>query len=249
MIKKFRTAGTPELFLPMLFSRQPCESTFRQLRSMTSIFWTRINFNLLELLHMIGRLELSNEIVYDKLSADVNFPRAQSRTGKCIHYDLPSNDEFIKVLEEAKMLALFDAEQLGMHVSESKINISGIVKHGSLNKTFRPSSSESDDEVVDSTEEADEENIPMAFLRHNSDKETQKKYVEIDNKDGSSRTVLKSSVIFALIEMSGTLSKDRLTRVQSPSTPKSNKASRKRRMNNDMESTRESDKSKRAKKN
>lgn len=47
LITKFRDENTPELFLPSLFHSQACEQTFRQLRSMTTINWTRINFSLL----------------------------------------------------------------------------------------------------------------------------------------------------------------------------------------------------------
>lgn len=60
---KFRDTHRPDLFLPTLFQSQACEQTFRQLRSMTSINWTKINFSL-EVIQQIGRIELQNNIVH-----------------------------------------------------------------------------------------------------------------------------------------------------------------------------------------
>lgn len=229
LIKKFKSVKKPELFLTMLFSSQTCETTFRTLRSMTSIFWTRINFSMLELIHMVGRLELSNEIVYDKLSSNVNFPRVQNRKDKCTIYDLPTNEEIEMVLKEAKSSALSDAARLGMDVDACKIDHSGFKNCIRANPSPESSDLESDD---------DEQ---LSFLQHNilvQEKSNDTKYIEIKEKDGSVRTILKSSAIWALTETKNCLSKDRLTRVQSPhirpntprSTPSSKSSARKRRM-------------------
>lgn len=58
LITKFRNANEPQLFLPGIFNSQGCEHTFRHFRTMATANWTKINFNLYELLHMIGRVEL-----------------------------------------------------------------------------------------------------------------------------------------------------------------------------------------------
>lgn len=121
LIVKMRAAQKPEQFLPMIFSSQMCEDIFRKLRSMTSMYWTRINFNLLELLHMVGRLELINDIVHDKLSKNVSFPRVQKRTDKFTIHEMPTNGEILKTLEEAKASALFDATQFGMIINEKEL--------------------------------------------------------------------------------------------------------------------------------
>lgn len=51
--------------LVLVWNSQPCEEFFRQLRSMTSHNLTQINFNFLESLQKINRIEKINELVYD----------------------------------------------------------------------------------------------------------------------------------------------------------------------------------------
>lgn len=64
-IEKYRKINRPELFLPWLFSSQPCEKTFRQLRSMTSTFSTVVNFSMKEILQRLHRVQALNEITSD----------------------------------------------------------------------------------------------------------------------------------------------------------------------------------------
>lgn len=74
IIRNLRSQGLEELLIPILFASQPCEESFRQFRSMETVNFTKINFTMLDILHMIGRIELKNEIVYSKLSdLDVKF--------------------------------------------------------------------------------------------------------------------------------------------------------------------------------
>lgn len=68
LIKLFRNRKMDEYFMPSLFNSQPNEELFRQLRSMGTLNYTKINFSLLELFHLVGRVELQNEIVYIRLA-------------------------------------------------------------------------------------------------------------------------------------------------------------------------------------
>lgn len=243
IIEKFKRNGTPELFLPVLFNSQTCESTFRQLRSMTSIFWTKINFSLLELINMVGRLELINDIVYDKLASEVCFLRVQNRIEKCIIHDLPTNEEIVKVLEKAKESALLDAANLGMVVDPNKLNLSGFANESQPNyeaqlmRTIANCDNEDDSpegpivcneiDGIFAVEQTAEETV-----RANLEQEYQPdvRYIEIKEKDGSIKTVLKSSVIWSLTDSKDTVSKDRTKRFYG-STP--NKSSRKRKTINE----------------
>lgn len=65
IIEKFRADGNTELFLPWLFSSQPCEKFFRQTRSMTSTFATKVNFDMLDLLQRRHRIQAINDIISD----------------------------------------------------------------------------------------------------------------------------------------------------------------------------------------
>lgn len=74
------------MFIPYLFDSQPRDSTFRQLRSLGTMNWTRINFSLMECLQMVERIELENDIVYSKLSKKVLFPRAKMNQEKQVNW-------------------------------------------------------------------------------------------------------------------------------------------------------------------
>lgn len=97
------------------------------MRSMTTANWTRINFTLSELLHIIERVELQNDIAYYKLSNSVEFPRASARVNsnniynECPTYDLPSNDELLGAIKNALTDAMQCASQFGMNCEDSDI--------------------------------------------------------------------------------------------------------------------------------
>lgn len=78
LIRKFRNEGNEKQFIPFLMDSQACESSFRKFRSMTSVFWTKINSTLLELFHLVGRVELQNYISSFKIP-EVQFPRNQGK--------------------------------------------------------------------------------------------------------------------------------------------------------------------------
>lgn len=72
---------------------------------------TKIIFCLLELLHMIGRIEVQHEIAYARLNLEeIEIPN--KRKGKMTIYRLPSDDE-ITILK-AKQGAIQIAESFGM---------------------------------------------------------------------------------------------------------------------------------------
>lgn len=123
LIVKFRNMNASHLFLPALFQSQTCEKTFRQLRSMTTINRTKINFSLLEVFHLIDRIELQNDIVFNKLAeVDVSFPRLKNRTAKFKFFPLPSNEEMKTALLNAQKRALKDASKFGINVLVTDIN-------------------------------------------------------------------------------------------------------------------------------
>lgn len=103
LIKLFRNRKMDEYFMPSLFNSQPNEELFRQLRSMGTLNYTKINFSLLELFHLVGRIELQNDIVYIRLAnAGVYFPR--NKINKAILNDnkLPTDAEIDEMMVLAK---------------------------------------------------------------------------------------------------------------------------------------------------
>ena len=61
-IRRLREEGTPEYFLPHLFSSQPCESAFRDARSQSTTRATVINFSMQGMLQRGRRIELQGAI-------------------------------------------------------------------------------------------------------------------------------------------------------------------------------------------
>lgn len=74
LIRKLRVLGRPELFLPDLYSSQPCEGQFRDARADTPKGSTAVNFSVMGLLRRNNRLQLQNDIV-SKFGSEYHFPR------------------------------------------------------------------------------------------------------------------------------------------------------------------------------
>lgn len=87
LIRRLRDEGKQELFLPTMFDSQACERAFRMFRSMGSPNFTKINFNLYELLHMTRRIEVQNDIVYTKLP-NIKLPKLEKSKKKTQKYML-----------------------------------------------------------------------------------------------------------------------------------------------------------------
>lgn len=68
-----------------------------------------------EVLHLIGRVELQNDIAYFKLANNsVTFPINHKRVAKTKIHDLPSESEISYMTDKAKEKAIEDALSLGM---------------------------------------------------------------------------------------------------------------------------------------
>lgn len=121
LIRKFRNEEKPELFLTTLFDSQACERTFRLLRSMGTVNFTKITFTIFELMHMVRKVEVQNEIAYTKLSK-ANLPKLDKPRSGIRVYSLPSEEEIDQCLERAKRFALDNAIHFGMQINVNDIN-------------------------------------------------------------------------------------------------------------------------------
>lgn len=217
LIVKLKNDSKPEWFLPYLFDSQPCESTFRQMRSMGTINYTKINFTLLELFHLIERVELQNEIVYDRLAhTDIVFPRVfqKHRIEHNNIYDLPSNEELLCILKEAKEDAKRLAIEFGMHSDRFKLERCPMKKPNiALHPQTNYSDSEDDDQIEDSPKLDDVNKLNLREYSNEEVTETSK-FIEICYPDESKQVVRKSSIVWLLTESTTKLSSDRLKRVQ-----------------------------------
>lgn len=120
LIRKLRDSQKANLFIPSMFASQPCEFVFRQMRSMGTANFTKINFTLFELLHMNSRVELSNKIIH--LHDELKFPRVErKRLQGMKNTVLPSDQQIFDAMIRARQDALQNAANFGMNPGEEAI--------------------------------------------------------------------------------------------------------------------------------
>lgn len=192
---KFREQKCESLYIPTLFNSQPCEETFRAFRSMGTMNYTRINFTLLELFHLVGRVELQNDIVYIKLAdQDISFPRNKINEAQLNQYKLPSDSEIINAINEAKKDAIEDAGKFGIDVEPTEIE----------QCEFKNTSEEN---LIDDEIDADVAHIPEQSTESSA-------FIDITLNNGTKKSIRKSTYLWTLTDPRQHLSNDRLKRVQ-----------------------------------
>lgn len=223
LIKKFRDERNPEQFLTPLFDSQPCERAFRQFRSLGTMQYTKINFSLYELLHMIGRIEVMNEIAYIKLAEKpITFPN--KRTGKTSIYSLPTDEEIELTISKAKEQAKADALLFGI-VNSNDIENFRIESNIKSNTQIESDGADyDDDDDIDSSNDcydieeafqadefiADETQIDEDELGENSP------FLYVIDENNKKCMIRKSSYVWMLQDSNEKLSNDRLRRYRVP---------------------------------
>lgn len=211
LIKKFRDNGTPQYFLPTLYQSQTCEKTFRQLRSMGTVNFTKINFSILELLYMIRRVEALNEILHFKLfDKGVVFPNFNANSAKTKIYNLPNDEEIATALCEAKRYAIQNAKQYGMSIDPD------VLENYEIFKLQESGTSEYESEEDYDGDDLDDENFDSNFCEFDDVSDVKDKFIEIESENGK-KVIRKSSLVWLLSEPGSRLSNDRLKRVQQQS--------------------------------
>lgn len=233
LMRIFRQNNEDHLFLLFMFNSQTCEQAFRQFRSMTTLNWTRINFTVLELTHMISRLELQNEIVHFKLAdIGIEFPRIANKKEKFKFYPLPSDQEIDNAIKDAKNDALHEALKFGIEMHANKITKCELPN---INVDFDEfdsyeSFSESDEFnfEMDQTDpfNFDEEDTVLSGIleqklclnEYSGDDlniDEKSRFTKITDENGDTKIVRKSSLVWLLSNSNKEkLSNDRLHRVQ-----------------------------------
>lgn len=251
LIMKLRSQDKPEQFIPIMCSSQACESTFRQFRSMTSAYWTKINMSLLEIFNIVGRIELQNDITHFKIS-EVNFPRTQNKVPKMTVHELPSNEEIFAKIEAARNEAVKVEKTFGIKISPNN-NLSCKLPVCEMNLNNNTSFERS---VLDTTAANDVlcEQVEQLLLRDESPSEEEQfninslayinselnlrdysdqnivlnnlcPFTEVKDKCGNTKVVRKSSVLWLLTTSRSSLSSDRLQRVQTKAIERVNQRS------------------------
>lgn len=202
--RSFRNHNMEHLFVPSLFNSQPNEETFRQLRSMGTMNYTKINFTLLELFHLIGRIELQNDIVYVKLSdMNISFPRNKINEMNLNHCELPSDDEIRAEISSAKVIAITNAAKFGIIVHSDEIEKCQLKQTNVFKKRYY------NKKKIECDRENREPEHTSEFNRFENSP-----LIDITLASGAKKTVRKSTLLWTLTESKQKLSSDRLKRVR-----------------------------------
>lgn len=105
----------PDLFLPFLFSSQPCEEFYRKIRSMSPTYSTVVNCSVKGFLARISNTKLQSDIGNDNLSKFI-FPQClkSKNLSNLKIFPLPNVNQILEVIEEAKLNANKDAQFFGL---------------------------------------------------------------------------------------------------------------------------------------
>lgn len=220
LIVSLRISQQNELLMTDLFSSQPCEHTFRQMRSMGTANYTKINFNLHELLHMVARLEILDKIVYS--SKDIIFPRVELKSknaGKVMEklsvHKFPNDEDILSAMNRAKIDALQSAARFDMCCNETDIDLCELQSEINSNE---------ETEIEEDYFGLIEQSIAYEARNENDSVNEMEKTVDIVNPDGTTKNIRKSTLIWLLSESKDKLSADRLKRVQAgPDSDKKSK--------------------------
>lgn len=227
LIKQFRNENAHERFLPTLFDSQTCEKMFRHFRAMGTANYTKINFTMFELLNMVRRAEIKNEIDQYKLSdVDIVFPRT-NHVIKTKVTSLPTDEEIEQTIDLAKKHAIGEAGKFQLTATSNDIDEFQFLApkfsfdHDDIETEEETILQESDDDfdLIDlcagdeiCSDFVDE--LAMANQSADESEDTPSPYTSISNEKGVKSRIRKTALVWALSTPSQKLSNDRLNRVK-----------------------------------
>lgn len=210
-----------EWFLPFFYDSQPCESFFRQIRSLSSVYSTVTNCSSKEIIERINRIQLLNEITHNTEFSFPHIKNSSESPNRIIN--LPTKEEIFQKISECQQSAIEYALEIGLLDSEnSDFNLECELPSISLNTASL--------NVIDSTDVSKNKVLTVmarlralakaATLRNHAKKFIGKKvpetssFVEIYNDSKRRMIVKKSSLCWLLRTDHGKLSSDRIYRVR-----------------------------------
>lgn len=228
----------PELFFPFLYESQACESTFRQIRSMSTVYCTVTNCSVKEMIDRINRIELQSEIA---TSTDFIFPRIKRnfQFQDVKNDEMLMKDQIIDEIESCKRDAIQYAIKIGILKKNGTKKISLPCKVAPLllkvnleESEDDPAQSEDDWEDEDVFQEINESSInckpkfynfvPFKSIKlknfagefNNLEIPEHSEYIEVYRQGERRKIIKKSSLVWLLRQEAPKLSSDRLQRVK-----------------------------------
>lgn len=216
-----------ELFKPFLYDSQPCESLFRQLRSLSTVYSTVVNCTVKEAVSRVSKIQLQNQIIH-LTSNNFQYPRFDKTKFVKSNEMLPSPDEIFREIEFCQTLAITTAKRLGLieannnkqQSCECKIKPA---KPKTVFKTKQTHPYKSDDDDIDSIQLTanDLKNIQLKNYAHKvkpADVDGTGPYVKINCSNNKQIVVKKTSFCWLLGTDVIQLSSDRQLRVMHSTT-------------------------------
>lgn len=120
-----RYSNSSSLFMPHLFESQPCETMFRQLRSMSTVYITVTNCTLREIIDRINRIELQSDI---SATSEFILPRIKTIESNSLpSFELPTKTQIIEQVQLCEEKAIEFATSNGlMRKKKQKILTSNV---------------------------------------------------------------------------------------------------------------------------
>ncbi|KAB0792791.1 hypothetical protein PPYR_14750 [Photinus pyralis] len=218
------------IFLPWLASSQPSEKMFRSLRSMTSTFSTIVNFNILEVMGRIHRLQLLNNITKE-LEPTYKFPReAHKKMGhdEIISLKFPSDQEIEQTVMQAKEDVVRDVREFDIKfvndawmqpILRVSVNQDELMDENEIHEDIHENSTNAEREMEDEDLVQEDKNllkdIDMVHLKSHLLEKTGKSTLRVKLHSGREVVVKKSSILWLLTGDKNKLSSDRTLRVRS----------------------------------
>lgn len=104
----------PNLFRPWLYSSQPCESFYRQIRAFSPCNSTITNCTVKEIMDRVHKIELQNEISDDPTTDFIFHKQKFNHSTSTAFFELPTEKEILNVINECKEKAIKDATEVGL---------------------------------------------------------------------------------------------------------------------------------------
>lgn len=211
----------PDLFNIMLYGSQPCESFYRQIRSLTPTYSTVTNCTVKEIIERVSKIQLQNEINGDSASNILYPEKLKSCNSQQIDpISLPNQDEILKMIAQAEEDAKVDAIKMNLIKTYAKKKKFGIGIKPFVSKKMKHISTKSDDERKTIYPQQILSQLTSVQLKNYADLFENKvvpeesPYTEIHS--SKRRIVIKKmSLAWLLRKNSSRLSSDRLQRVKS----------------------------------
>lgn len=114
IIMYLKDKNLPQLFTPWLFNSQVCEETFRQIRSLTTVYSTVANCSIKEIIGRIDKIQQQNDIAFNSIFM---LPRSKTpSTAKALGEQmcLPSKEEICSEIEKCRLEAMEFGKNVGL---------------------------------------------------------------------------------------------------------------------------------------